>query len=338
MLGEDVTAGTPESNHPGDAEQRTGVGMLSMQLKAALREAVEAEAAEAAIDPEVACREMRVRLTPLLDQRRAALAEALEDERRQADVSVAKARRAAEAMIAQVEAEERRRAEEFAAAAAASQLAAEEAARLAEEKAEDASFEPEPELGSEPELEVEPEVEPEPEFEVEPEPELEVEPELGPEPETAAEPEFAAEPELENLPAVEAPSVIDPIWAGTVPADDGGRASTGDDIAVVDRPRDGSVAPVPAAATAAPGPTTNVVVDAEAFARVFATVIAQVLAEREVPPAAWPAGAPVWVPAPPTPAPAEAKRSFWRHAWHADVVLLGIATVIVVAVLAAWLG
>jgi hypothetical protein len=44
------------------------------------------------------------------------------------------------------------------------------------------------------------------------------------------------------------------------------------------------------------------------------------------------------VPVAPTPAAPLEKRSLWKHAWHLDVVLLGISTVIVLVVLAAWLG
>ncbi|MUH51864.1 MAG: hypothetical protein F2789_11720 [Actinobacteria bacterium] len=85
----------------------------------------------------------------------------------------------------------------------------------------------------------------------------------------------------------------------------------------------------------------NFVVDAEAFARVFATVLTSILNERfqawsaDLAPRTYvpqvPVAAPVAVPVP-------AKRSFWAHARHPDVLLLGSAMVIVLVVLVAWLG
>ena len=79
--------------------------------------------------------------------------------------------------------------------------------------------------------------------------------------------------------------------------------------------------------------TTTVVIDAEAFARVFATVFAALLDERF---SAWGAV----MPARPTPGqalvPARVKQSFWTQARHPDVLLMGLAMVIVLVVLAAW--
>ena len=77
----------------------------------------------------------------------------------------------------------------------------------------------------------------------------------------------------------------------------------------------------------------NVVIDAEAFARVFATVLATAIEERQ----------PVWAPTAqmfstlPIAPPAPVKQSFWSHAKHVDVLLLSAAMVIVLVVLAAWL-
>lgn len=81
----------------------------------------------------------------------------------------------------------------------------------------------------------------------------------------------------------------------------------------------------------------NVSIDAEAFAKVFATVFASIVEQRlqHAPPA------PAYVPyaiAPPAPAAAPVKQGFWRHARHPDVLLLGLATAIVLVVLAAWLA
>jgi hypothetical protein len=78
----------------------------------------------------------------------------------------------------------------------------------------------------------------------------------------------------------------------------------------------------------------HVVIDAESFAAAFAAAMAPVLATIEQgstqiqqPPAGW-------VPAQAAPA----KKSFWAHAWHPDVLLSGLAMVIVIIVLIAWTG
>lgn len=89
--------------------------------------------------------------------------------------------------------------------------------------------------------------------------------------------------------------------------------------------------PVPAAMV----PPITVVIDAEAFARVFATLLASLPDERF---AAWRPGV-AW---PSVPASADtvnrAKPSFWKQAWHIDVLLVGLAAVIVLVILASWLG
>ncbi len=72
-------------------------------------------------------------------------------------------------------------------------------------------------------------------------------------------------------------------------------------------------------------PPINVVIDADAFARVFSTVLATVLEERAAA-------------LPPSRTQAPARRSFWTHALHPDVFLLGLAMMIVVVVLVAWLA
>lgn len=78
---------------------------------------------------------------------------------------------------------------------------------------------------------------------------------------------------------------------------------------------------------AANQPPINIVIDAEAFARVIATVLGERLS-------AW---------GPPSPAngmgqlPAVPQPSL-RHARHLDVFLIGVATLIVLVILAAWIG
>ncbi len=91
--------------------------------------------------------------------------------------------------------------------------------------------------------------------------------------------------------------------------------------------------PIVPPAQLAPQLPVNVVIDAEAFARVFATVIASALEER---PAVWAPTTQMFSPLPIAP-PAPVKQSFWSHAKHVDVLLLSAAMVIVLVVLAAWL-
>jgi hypothetical protein len=90
-------------------------------------------------------------------------------------------------------------------------------------------------------------------------------------------------------------------------------------------------------ATVHPATPISAVIDAHAFATVFATVFATLLDGRFAMPAG---GAPGTFAVGPSPAPppSPAKRSFWSHARHPDVLLLGFATVIVLVVLFAWMG
>lgn len=265
MLGEELSWDAP----PAAAQPR--VALLKLQLRAALREAADAEAAEAAIDVDAAVAELRSRLEPLFIERRASLEATLEAERSRADAAVAAARRAAAVMIAQ--------------ATAAPAVAA-------------------------------PEVVPEP---VVPEPVV---------------PESVAVVVDEPV-AVETEPLADVFDVPLVPEVDPG---TNDEI------RWAAQLPPPVAAS-----STTLTIDAEAFARLLATMVASAVDERLRAGGVMPAPQFQQLPYQPQPyqyvvpvasgpvAPAE-KRSFWKHAWHADVVLLGISTVIVLVVLAAWLG
>ena len=78
----------------------------------------------------------------------------------------------------------------------------------------------------------------------------------------------------------------------------------------------------------------HVVIDADSFGRAFAAAMAPVLATLNQGPTQGQYPPPGWVPvqAPP------AKKSFWSHAWHPDVLLSGLAMVIVIIVLIAWTG
>jgi hypothetical protein len=77
-------------------------------------------------------------------------------------------------------------------------------------------------------------------------------------------------------------------------------------------------------------PSIKVVIDIEAFAQVFATVFATVLDERL---SAWRASTPA------TPAlPPARPRTPLRHALHLDVFLAGLAALIVLVIVLAWIG
>lgn len=75
------------------------VALLTLQLRAALRDAEEAEASEAAIDLEAARAQMRPRLDALVAERRIALDSDLTEARQAADDLVASARSEAAAML-----------------------------------------------------------------------------------------------------------------------------------------------------------------------------------------------------------------------------------------------
>ena len=77
----------------------------------------------------------------------------------------------------------------------------------------------------------------------------------------------------------------------------------------------------------------NVTIDADAFARVFATVFASLIEHRLVDQPTQMYMRPMME----APAPVQPKQGFWSHARHPDVLLMGLATIIVLVVLAAWL-
>ena len=239
---------------------RAAVALLTLQLRASLKEAAAAEAAEAEADHEAARQELRAKLDPLMDERRRALDADLAKARAEADAAVAAARRTASAIVAN-------------------------ASSIAELTA----------------------------------PVVRID--------TPIEPTGAPLGQV-VLPLAERPApVMAVVPASVVPSGSDLPAPQGAAVISAPGPRD-----LPARAQ--PGPI-SVVIDAEAFARVFATVMATVLDDRF---AAWGAGMPNWpgyaLPA----AAAPAKPSFWSHARHLDVFLMGLAMVIVLVVLAAWLA
>jgi hypothetical protein len=77
----------------------------------------------------------------------------------------------------------------------------------------------------------------------------------------------------------------------------------------------------------------HVVLDADSFARAFAVAMAPLIEARQHEPRQ-PMYPPGYVPMQRAPE----KKSFWAHAWHPDVLLSGLAMVIVVIVLIAWAG
>ena len=280
---------------------RPELGMLTLQLRQAVSDAetAEAQAAADAIDVEAARQQMAAKLEPMIAARRAAMDAELAQARVAADSTVAKARRAAAVMVAQ-------------------------AARAAEPEATpEVVAEVEPEVVAEVEPEVVAEVEPEVVAEVEPEVVAEVEPEVVAE----IEPEVVAEVEPE---VVAEPAVVDPwaVWAR--PIDD---VRSDDRLEPEVRP---FAAPVEPRITVVNTP--NIVLDAEAFARVFATVLAEARAgQPTVPPEylmALQAQAQLVAPAAQK---APVKKGFWANAKHLDVLLLGLGAAIVLGILAAWL-
>ena len=277
---------------------RAGVGLLTLQLRTALQEASEAEAAEAAIDHAAARAELWARLTPLLEEHRAALRTSLDQARAEGEASIAAATRAASVMVAQARA----------------------AANAAPTSPADARA-------------VEPVVDPIIPVAVEA---VEVVDVVVPAP--ALVPPASGEQREADRRA------FDNIWA-MPPLEDDLSAP----VVLPPLPPSQTVPNLPTVTgqigSTQPGPsTTTVVVDAEAFARVFATVIAEALVARG-PVAAigapmWPAGAQQYMgnqQLPMQPVASPPKQTFWTHAKHLDVLLLGLGTAIALVVLAAWI-
>ena len=115
-------------------------------------------------------------------------------------------------------------------------------------------------------------------------------------------------------------------------------AAVPDPIAAV--PVDAVPEPLAVVVHTAPSPSTAVAVthsagfDAEAFATVFATVFAAKFEEHMSARSALPMVMPGYAMVPQM----QPKPSFWQHAKHLDVVLIGLAAAIVVTVMFAWMG
>jgi hypothetical protein len=322
------------------------LAMLKLQLRSAEREAADAEAALAATDMGAAVEQLRNQLEPKLAARRDAMDLELENEHAKAAAVVAKARRAADVMVTQATAELR---------------------RAQPDPVVDVVPEPEPEpvvdVVPEPEPVVDVVPEPEPVIDVVPEPEpvidvvpvLESEPVVdvvpGPEPVIVVvpEPELVVdvvpepEPVIDVAPEALVELVPDEVPAATAPVDEPAVV-----IPPVERDRNDAL-PSPYGVGAAPSTLSTegsvFILDAQGLAHVLARVIVGILDEREAtrPPAPQPQPQ-QWVYPPmmmmpqQQAAPVPEKKPGWKSAMHLDVVLLGISTVIVLVVLAAWLG
>lgn len=337
---------------------RAAIALLTLQLRSTVQEAVEAEAAADAIDVDGALWQLRSRLTPLIDERRRALDEEITHERARAAEAIAAAHAEADQITSAA-------LEAAAAKAIAERAAAELARRDAEWQSLVAPPPVEPDL---PEPEIASLVEtpfvgaPLPEV-----PELE-EASLLEAPPLGAPllvPSVVESDVAEALPVVEeslpvedaSPELFDQaVFWGHEPEES---ADELEDAAAATATAVPVPLPPPLPPTLAPDtlvqPTTDpmpddelwartversddaamrVTLDADSFARAFAAAMAPILEAREqqapqyvLPPAAY------MQPQAPPP-----KRSFWAHAWHPDVLLSGLAMVIVIIVLVAWTG
>jgi hypothetical protein len=280
--------------------------MLKLQLRSAEREAADAEAALSAIDLDAAVEQLRNQLEPKLAARREAMDLELENEQTKAAAVTAKARRAADVMVTQATMEMRR-----------------------------AQPEPEPVVDVVPEPEPVVDVVPEPE----PEPVVDVVPEAEPVVDVVPEPE----PVVDVVPEALVELVPDEVPAAAAPVDEPAVV-----MPPVERDRNDAL-PSPYGVSAAPSSLATegsvFILDAQGLAHVLARVIVGILDEREAtrPPAPQPQPQ-QWVYPPmmmmpqQQVAPVPEKKPGWKSAMHLDVVLLGISTVIVLVVLAAWLG
>ena len=311
MLGEDVMAESSTSSS-------SRLGMLKLQLRSAEREAADAEAALSAIDLDAAVEQLRNQLEPKLAARREAMDLELENEQTKAAAVTAKARRAADVMVTQATMEMRR-------------------AQPEPEPVVDVVPEPEPVV------DVVPEPEPEPVVDVVPEAEPVVDVVPEPEPVVDVVPEPEPEPVVDVVPEALVELVPDEVLAATAPVDEPAVV-----MPPVERDRNDAL-PSPYGVSAAPSSLATegsvFILDAQGLAHVLARVIVGILDEREAtrPPAPQPQPQ-QWVYPPmmmmpqQQVAPVPEKKPGWKSAMHLDVVLLGISTVIVLVVLAAWLG
>jgi hypothetical protein len=318
--------------------------MLKLQLRSAEREAADAEAALSAIDLDAAVEQLRNQLEPKLAARREAMDLELENEQTKAAAVTAKARRAADVMVTQATME-MRRAQPEPEPMIAVVPEAEPVVDVVPEAEPVVDVVPEPE----PVVDVVPEPEPVVDVVPEPEPVVDVVPEPEPVIDVVPEPEpvidVAPEPELvvDVVPEALVELVPDEVPAATAPVDEPAVV-----MPPVERNRNDAL-PSPYGVGAAPSSLATegsvFILDAQGLAHVLARVIVGILDEREAtrPPVPQPQSQ-QWVYPPmmmmpqQQVAPVPEKKPGWKSAMHLDVVLLGISTVVVLVVLAAWLG
>ena len=266
MLREAPTASTPA------LAGRAELARLTLELRAAVRDAEAAELAAAAAGLDMAREKLRARLQPLVEDRRTAFEAELIEVRAEAAASIAAARRAAAAMVTQ----------EYSLA---------DRVAVLEESA--ASIESQRLTIGVPAL---------------------------------VHPQYV--PLFASLAVAPPPESLPPVDEMLRWFDDRPTADT--DAPQVDAPP--AVAPPASHAQLAP---TNVGIDAEAFAQAFAAAFAALLDERG---GSWGVGVPgVSVVAGPA-GRSGRKPSFWTHARHPDVLLIGLAMIIMMIVVAAWLA
>jgi hypothetical protein len=175
----------------------------------------------------------------------------------------------------------------------------------------------------------------------EPEPVVDVAPEPEPEPEPVVD--VVPEPVVDVVPEALVELVPDEVVAATVPVDEPAVV-----MPPVERNRNDAL-PSPYGVGAAPSSLATegsvFILDAQGLAHVLARVIVGILDEREATRPAAPQPQPQQWAYPPMMmmpqqqmAPVPEKKPGWKSAMHLDVLLLGVSTVIVLVVLAAWLG
>ena len=80
-------------------------------------------------------------------------------------------------------------------------------------------------------------------------------------------------------------------------------------------------------------PTFHIVIDPDAFAQAFAAAFTELFDGQST---SMVRAVPTWLSQPAPPEQTTTKPSFWTHARHPDVLLMGLSMVIVLVVLAAW--
>ena len=277
---------------------RAGIAMLTLQVRATLQEAATMEAQYVPIDHVAARQQLLEKLAPLIDERERAF-----------DAELVAARQEAASIIAE--------ARDNAAIITAQRIAAREAERAEAERVEAERVEAE-------RLDAERVVAQRLEAE-----RLAALAALA----AAAAADIDGADDTDLTPAFESTTVDAPMLHIEPPFDDLPDFDEPNDT----EPRPSAVAtglkPVEVLAPSSSPAPINVTIDADAFARVFATVFASLVEQRALdhPPTMY------MRPMLESPAPVQTKQGFWSQARHPDVLLMGLATAIVLVVLAAWL-